>query len=95
MPELPISALETPVKMDMGSQLLKQCNDSRSGCEAIAIPHNPNLSNGQLFRAEYAGLPLARQREEAALRARLEPVVEMMQIRKYLIYISIFWGGII
>ena len=60
---------------------LEQCNDSGSGCEAIAIPHNPNLSNGQLFRAEYAGLPLARQREEAALRARLEPVVEMTQIK--------------
>ena len=81
VPELPISALETPVEMDLRRQLLEQCNDSGSGCEAIAIPHNPNLSNGQLFRAEYAELPLARQREEAALRARLEPVVEMMQIK--------------
>ena len=81
VPELPISALETPVEMDLRKQLLAQCNDSASGCEAIAIPHNPNLSNGQLFRAEYAGLPLERQRQEAALRARLEPVVEMMQIK--------------
>ena len=81
VPELPISALETPVEMDMRRQLLEQCNESGSGCEAIAIPHNPNLSNGQLFRAEYVELPLARQREEAELRARLEPVVEMMQIK--------------
>ena len=81
VPELPISALETPIEMDLRRQLLEQCNESDSGCEAIAIPHNPNLSNGQLFRAEYAELPLARQREEAALRARLEPVVEMMQIK--------------
>ena len=81
VPELPISSLETPVAMDLRRQLLEQCNDSGSGCDAIAIPHNPNLSNGQMFRVEYAELPLERQREEAALRARLEPVVEMMQIK--------------
>lgn len=80
-PELPISSLETPSEMDMRKQLLTQCNDSGSGCEAIAIPHNPNLSNGQLFRLEYADLPIEQQRAEAALRARLEPVVEMMQIK--------------
>jgi len=81
VPELPISSLETKVEMDLRRQLLEQCNDSGSGCDAIAIPHNPNLSNGQMFRVEYAELPLERQREEAALRARLEPVVEMMQIK--------------
>ncbi len=81
VPELPISSLETPVEMDFRRELLEQCNDSGSGCEAIAIPHNPNLSNGQLFRAEYAGLPEAEQQHQAAVRARLEPVVEMMQIK--------------
>jgi hypothetical protein len=80
-PELPISSLETPVEMDLRHQLVDLCNDTDSGCEAIAIPHNPNLSNGQMFKVEYADLPLARQREEAALRARLEPIVEMMQIK--------------
>ena len=80
-PELPISSLETPVEMDLRRQLLELCNDTGTGCEAIAIPHNPNLSNGQMFRVEYADLPLERQREEAAIRARLEPVVEMMQIK--------------
>ena len=80
-PDLPIAALETPSEIDMRRQLLEQCNDSGSGCDAIAIPHNPNLSNGQLFRAEYAGLPLDAQQNEAAIRARLEPVEEMMQIK--------------
>ena len=80
-PELPISSLETPVAMDLRHQLADLCNDTDSGCEAIAIPHNPNLSNGQIFKVEYADLPLARQQEEAALRARLEPIVEMMQIK--------------
>ncbi len=80
-PELPISSLETPREIDLRHQLVELCNDTGTGCEAIAIPHNPNLSNGQLFAIEYADLPAERQREEAALRARLEPVVEMMQIK--------------
>jgi len=81
VPELPISSLETPREIDLRHQLVALCNDTDSGCEAIAIPHNPNLSNGQMFVVEYADLPLEQQREEAALRARLEPIVEMMQIK--------------
>jgi hypothetical protein len=81
VPELPISSLETPIEIDLRHQLVDLCNDNGSGCEAIAIPHNPNLSNGQMFRVEYADLPLEEQRREAALRARLEPIVEMMQIK--------------
>ncbi len=81
VPELPISALETPREIDLRHQLVDQCNDTDSGCEAIAIPHNPNLSNGQMFKIEYAHLPEEEQRKEAALRARLEPIVEMMQIK--------------
>ncbi len=81
VPELPISSLETPREIDLRHQLMAQCNETDTGCEAIAIPHNPNLSNGQMFAIEYADLPPERQREEAALRARLEPIVEMMQIK--------------
>ena len=81
VPELPVSSLETPREIDLRHQLVDLCNDTSSGCEAIAIPHNPNLSNGQMFRIEYADLPPEEQRQEAALRARLEPIVEMMQIK--------------
>ena len=80
-PELPISSLETPREIDLRHQLVDLCNDTETGCEAIAIPHNPNLSNGQMFAIEYADLPPDEQRKEAALRARLEPIVEMMQIK--------------
>ena len=55
-PELPISSLETPREIDLRHQLMALCNDTDSGCEAIAIPHNPNLSNGQMFAIEYAML---------------------------------------
>ncbi|MEE2673404.1 MAG: DUF3604 domain-containing protein [Myxococcota bacterium] len=81
VPELPVSSLETPREIDLRHQLVALCNGTGTGCEAIAIPHNPNLSNGQMFKIEYADLPLEEQREEAALRARLEPIVEMMQIK--------------
>lgn len=81
VPELPISSLETPREIDLRHQLVDLCNDTGTGCEAIAIPHNPNLSNGQMFKIEYADLPREEQKREAALRARLEPIVEMMQIK--------------
>ena len=79
-PELPISSLETPVEMDLRRQLLEQCNDSGSGCDAIAIPHNPNLSNGQMF-------PLTRlngkklNKDVIEMRARYEPLYEVTQIK--------------
>jgi hypothetical protein len=80
-PELPISSLETPHERELRYQLRDLCNATGTGCEAIAIPHNPNLSNGQTFALWYAELPEEEQRAEAALRAELEPVVEMMQIK--------------
>ena len=46
----------------------------------LAIPHNGNLSNGLMFSDKtYAGKPLTR--ELAALRARMEPVAEVTQIK--------------
>jgi hypothetical protein len=48
----------------------------------LAIPHNPNLSNGRLFTIGYPeGTSVPDQARLAALRARMEPVVEMMQIK--------------
>ena len=80
-PELPISSLETPVEMDLRQQLVDLCNDTDTGCEAIAIPHNPNLSNGQMFRVEYADLPPKSSGVKPNCAPRLEPIVEMMQIK--------------
>ena len=52
------------------------------GLAARPLPfHTTPTSQWPAVSREYAELPLARQREEAALRARLEPVVEMMQIK--------------
>ncbi|MFP8876706.1 MAG: DUF3604 domain-containing protein, partial [Myxococcota bacterium] len=45
------------------------------------IPHNSNLSNGRIFTPSYRDEALAEQVEQAELRARMEPLVEIMQIK--------------
>lgn len=80
-PELPFSWVDTPDEFRLRAKLRDLCLDSGSGCDAIAIPHNPNLSNGHQFTIPWREWPLADQRREASLRARLEPIVEMTQIK--------------
>ncbi len=54
--------------------------ESETGDDVLAIPHNGNLSNGRMFTVEtFDGKPLTK--EIAALRARLEPLVEATQIK--------------
>ncbi|MEM8678599.1 MAG: DUF3604 domain-containing protein [Planctomycetota bacterium] len=54
--------------------------EQNTGTEVLAIPHNGNLSNGRMFAVETNdGRPYTR--ELAELRARLEPLVEVTQIK--------------
>jgi len=54
--------------------------EKQTGSDVLAIPHNGNLSNGRMFTVEtFDGKPLTR--EIAALRARMEPLVEVTQIK--------------
>jgi len=46
VPELPISWIDEPDAAGLWRKLDERCNATQTGCEAIAIPHNPNLSNG-------------------------------------------------
>jgi len=80
-PELPFSWIDTPTAPELWRKLRDLCLETGSGCDAIAIPHNPNLSNGQMFAIWYRELPLEEQRAQASLRARMEPLVEMMQVK--------------
>jgi len=81
VPELPFSWIDTPTEEKLWTRLRTECNQNGSGCEALAIPHNPNLSNGRSFEIFWRDAPLEKQRRLAALRAEMEPLVEMMQIK--------------
>ncbi|CAM9475727.1 unnamed protein product, partial [Discosporangium mesarthrocarpum] len=54
--------------------------ESRTGGAILAIPHNPNMSNGQMFSLERSdGRPF--DRDYALRRARHEPIAEITQIK--------------
>jgi hypothetical protein len=73
---LPFSALDSEDPEDLWSALAAY--ESLTGGQALAIPHNGNLSNGRMFtRSDFGGGPLTRR--QAAARARWEPVVEVTQ----------------
>ncbi|MEL7239799.1 MAG: DUF3604 domain-containing protein, partial [Planctomycetota bacterium] len=56
------------------------CLNAGTGCDVIAIPHNTNWSNGNMFFVEYPGAQTVEdQRAQASLRQRLEPLFEIYQ----------------
>ncbi|NND68682.1 MAG: DUF3604 domain-containing protein, partial [Halioglobus sp.] len=81
VPELPISWVETNLLEELWQGLAAQCNDAGGRCEALAIPHNMNLSGGMAFRLPYKMAGEQVRADYAALRRRFEPIVEMMQAK--------------
>jgi hypothetical protein len=78
VPALPTSYYETQTPQGLWAALRRDCNDAGTGCEALTIPHNSNLSGGLMFLpVEDDGLPLTAA--GAAERAYFEPLVEVMQ----------------
>jgi hypothetical protein len=70
---------------DLHDRLMEMCAPG-SGCDAMTIPHNPNLSDGGMYlpRDPATGLPPARGGEaltlaDAELRAGFDSVIEMFQ----------------
>ncbi len=78
VPELPQSFIDGPSAEQLWRGLEAQCNLAESGCEALAIPHNSNLSAGYMFSATLEGGGDITA-EYASLRRRLEPLAEIMQ----------------
>jgi hypothetical protein len=77
VPEAPFTALDSQNPEDLWAWL-----DARraEGIEALAIPHNSNGSNGQMFKlADWAGNPF--DAGYADLRLRNEPLVEITQVK--------------
>lgn len=76
----PITTFEAEKPSDLWRMLSVQCKNGLLGCDVLAIPHNSNLSNGRLFEVEYPGAKTEdEQRAAAALRAEMEPLVEVYQ----------------
>ncbi|MBZ5710398.1 DUF3604 domain-containing protein [Nannocystis pusilla] len=77
VPDLPVSHFEAPTAGELWQRLLGDCRDSLPGCEVLAIPHNSNWSNGNLFTPE---IPAGGDETELAeVRADLEPLLEIYQ----------------
>ncbi|MBT9557798.1 MAG: DUF3604 domain-containing protein [Myxococcales bacterium] len=85
VPALPITFFEAPTPDELWRALEQQCLDAGTGCDVLAIPHNSNWSNGNLFKVEagpegvVTGPGTADQVADATRRARLEPLVEIFQ----------------
>jgi hypothetical protein len=76
VPDRPISYYEAPNPTVLWRQLRKHCIESLPGCDAIAIPHNSNLSGNTMFEPPPGQTMTA---EHAAAWAQAEPLVEIMQ----------------
>ena len=77
VPALPIGYFEANTPEKLWAQLHETC---AAPCEVLAIPHNSNQSNGRQFPAlREDGSPLSPER--AKLRARTEPLVELIQAK--------------
>ncbi len=82
VPDLPVSSRTTPEALGLWRSLAETCVDAGTGCDAVTIPHNPNLSNGRVFSLDYGGAETpAERRAYTTLRRRMEPLVEMFQIK--------------
>ena len=76
----PVSYMDVQREWDLWKILKEACIDSGTGCDALSIPHNSNISNGRMFATDYPGADsLDEERARARLRARIEPLVEIMQ----------------
>jgi hypothetical protein len=84
VPPLPASWVDTPSAAALWTRLQKDCIDGVPGCDVLTIPHNSNISGaGLMFEsAKLTGAADADQpvtAEEARLRQRWEPLIEIMQ----------------
>ena len=83
VPERAMSWLETPSQVQLWDYLEQECVAGKPGCDAVAIPHNSNLSGGLMFEtARITNKDIPEEpvtAAEAARRARWNPLFEVMQ----------------
>lgn len=78
VPRLPASFIDTPAAEALWDSLEETCNGRDGNCDSLVIPHNSNLSAGNMFNGlDDDGKPM--DKAYAAKRARFEVLVEIMQ----------------
>ncbi len=81
VPEYPLGFSDSITPQKLWRWLQAHCHKAGTGCDALVIPHNSNLSRGYMFPP----LSTATPEEEGAmvrqlrLRAYMEPLVEVIQ----------------
>jgi hypothetical protein len=78
VPALPYSFVDDPSARGLWNSLEQTCLDAGTGCDALIIPHNSNLSDGYMFSLKDAD-GVAFTDADLARRSRLERLVEVMQ----------------
>jgi len=84
VPGLPANWVDSDSAYDHWRQLQRECIEGKPGCDALTIPHNSNLGgDGLMFATARLGridqLDDPVDAEEARLRQRWEPIIEIMQ----------------
>lgn len=76
----PTTVFDQPTASGLWAELANTCIAGTPGCDVLAIPHNSNESNGKMFLIEYPGAAgVDDERQQAALRASMEPLFEVYQ----------------
>lgn len=74
----PITYFDVQRPLDLWEALDRECIRAGDGCDVLAIPHNPNESNGHAFMP-LVDVEIGEAQRQASLRARMEPVMEIFQ----------------
>ncbi len=74
---VPFSAFDGPDPEELWAYMANY--EEMTGGSILAIPHNPNISNGVMFAETVNGQPMTR--DYAERRARWEPLAEVTQIK--------------
>ncbi len=82
VPQAALSAKDAPTPELLWQWLDTLCVAGNEQCDVLAIPHNSNWSSGRMwFPYSNRDISPQLQQEQAALRARMEPLAEVMQVK--------------
>ncbi|MCX2974551.1 DUF3604 domain-containing protein [Halieaceae bacterium IMCC8485] len=82
VPQAVISAKDAPEPEQLWGWLNRTCIEGDTDCDVLAIPHNSNWSSGRMwYPYSNRDLPTKTRVEHAQLRARLEPLAEILQTK--------------